>query len=378
MLNDFTTGIGYNNSNSVNNQLDEVKENFVHSFMRGIMGIVSDNQAQRIEPVLIHELGKVEVVDPYRTYDEYRENDFEQLIDLFIKSKRVSGLSERSLEFYKSTLLNLMKSTGLTSITDYTSSVIHDYLELKIEESSKVTADNYRRNLSSFFNWCQKQEHILRNPMDKIDAIKQPKKVKKPYTDEELDKLRNTCKKRIDDASYDKTLYKYKSAIRGLAILELLLSSGIRVGELCGIHLSDINFTDLTVKVLGKGNKERETLFNTRARTAIDNYLKAREEFFDSPRSMDWWLFSSDDELNVQLKVNGVERRLREAGRDCGIPKVHPHRFRRTFATTLVNHDMPIELVQQLLGHNSITTTMIYVNLDKTRVRASYDKILNG
>lgn len=369
MLNEFTNGIGYNNSNSVNTQLDEVKENFVHSFMRGIMGIVSDNQAQRIEPVLIHELGKVEVVDPYRTYDEYRENDFEQLIDLFIKSKRVSGLSERSLEFYKSTLLNLMKATGLTSITDYTSSVIQDYLELKIEESSKVTADNYRRNLSSFFNWCQKQEHILRNPMDKIDAIKQPKKVKKPYTDEELDKLRNTCKKRIDDASYDKTLYKYKSAVRGLAILELLLSSGIRVGELCGIHIKDMNINERSVKVLGKGNKERVVFFSEIAKYYIQKYLNLRTDISTGEEA----LFVAQG--NRPLGTNGVTTFVKKLGEEAGVEKAHPHRFRRTFATKLVNKGMGIERVQQLLGHVSLDTTKIYVASDKDTIKTEYNLI---
>ena len=221
-------------------QLDEVKEQFVHHFMQGIMGIVSDNQAQRIEQVLIHELGKVEVVDPYRTYDQYRENDFEQLVVLFIKAKRVNGLSSQTLQMYQQSLEHLMKLTGLTCITDYTSEVIRKFLETKINETSTTTADNYRRVFSSFFGWCHKNEHILRDPMYRIENIKQPKKVKKPFSNVELDKLRNTIKKRMNNASKDKNSRQYFLALRGLVILELLLSSGVRVSELKGIRLKNI------------------------------------------------------------------------------------------------------------------------------------------
>lgn len=359
---------------TVQTTMDDIKITFIENILRALTPHVSENQLNLIKHVIISELSKVEVIDPYKRYED-NNDDFESIMRAFLNVKKLAGLSPRTLEYYEGTLRRFYEYIRKPTRA-ITSSDVLNYLDMKGNSCSNVTLNNERRIFSSFFGWVHKMGYILQDPMVMVPRIKEQKTVKKPFNIVELEKLRNYFTSKIFKEGRKKT--GSLTAMRDLAIFELLLSSGIRVGELCGIHLSDINFTDLTVKVLGKGNKERETLFNTRARTAIDNYLKAREEFFDSPRSMDWWLFSSDDELNVQLKVNGVERRLREAGRDCGIPKVHPHRFRRTFATTLVNHDMPIELVQQLLGHNSITTTMIYVNLDKTRVRASYDKILNG
>lgn len=371
MMNDFSTGIGidYNTGNGLNTSLDEVKENFVHSFMRGIMGIVSDNQAQRIESVLIHELGKVEVVDPYRTYDQYRENDFEQLVELFIKAKRVNGLSSQTLQMYQQSLEHLMKLTGLTCITDYTSEVIRKFLETKINETSTTTADNYRRVFSSFFGWCHKNEHILRDPMYRIENIKQPKKVKKPFSNVELDKLRNTIKKRMNNASKDKNSRQYFLALRGLVILELLLSSGVRVSELKGIRLKNINLNERSVKVLGKGNKERITYFSKTAKYYLQKYINLRGQ---KEADDDYLLIHN---TGKQLGSNGVERFLRELGADAGVANVHPHRFRRTFATNLVNHGMGIERVQKLMGHASINTTRLYVLSNENTLKTEYNLI---
>jgi integrase/recombinase XerD len=350
-------------------QLDEVKEQFVHHFMQGIMGIVSDNQAQRIEKVLIHELGKVEVVDPYRTYDQYRENDFEQLVDLFIKAKRVNGLSSQTLQMYQQSLEHLMKLTGLTCITDYTSEVIRKFLETKINETSTTTADNYRRVFSSFFGWCHKNEHILRDPMYRIENIKQPKKVKKPFSNVELDKLRNTIKKRMNNASKDKNSRQYFLALRGLVILELLVSSGVRVSELKGIRLKNINLDERSVKVLGKGNKERITYFSKTAKYYLQKYITLRGQ---KEADDDYLLIHN---TGKQLGSYGVERFLRELGADAGVANVHPHRFRRTFATNLVNHGMGIERVQKLMGHESINTTRLYVLSNENTLKTEYNLI---
>lgn len=370
-MNYITQNIGGTN---VQTTMDDIKITFIENILKTITPHVSENQLNLIKHAIISELNKVEVIDPYKRYEE-NNDDFESIVRAFINVKKLGGLSPRTLEYYESTLLRFNEYTK-KPIKAIMSNDILNYLGMKGQSCSNVTLNNVRRILSSFFGWTHNMGYILQNPMVMVPKIKERKTVKQPFTVVELEKLRNYFTNRIFNRR--EGTVRHVVATRDLAIFEFLLASGVRVNELCHIKLKDINFTDLTVKVLGKGNKERETLFNTRARTAIETYLKVREEYYHTSRENDWWLFSGETGVNVRLEKSGVERCMRNAGRKSGIPKVHPHRFRRTFATTLVNHDMPIELVQQLLGHNSLNTTMIYVNLDKTRVRASYDKILNG
>lgn len=367
----ITQNIGGTN---VQTTMDDIKITFIENILRTITPHVSENQLNIIKHAISSELNKVEVIDPYKRYEE-GNNDFESIVSAFINVKKLAGLSSSTIQYYESTLLNFYEyiKKPLNAIV---SNDILNYLSMKGQSCSNVTLNNNRRILSSFFGWAHNMGYILQNPIVMVPKIKERKTVKQPFTVVELEKLRNYFTNRIFNRR-EGTVSRVV-AIRDLALFEFLLASGVRVNELCHIQLKDMNFTDLTVKVLGKGNKERETLFNTRARTAIEKYLKVREEYFHTSRENDWWLFSGRDGVNVRLEKSGVERCIRNAGRKSGIPKVHPHRFRRTFATTLVNHDMPIELVQQLMGHNDMNTTMIYVNLDKTRVRASYDKILNG
>jgi len=277
----------------------------------------------------------------------------EDYLEMFLHAKQVEGLSERTLHYYRTSIQHLFRMVD-TPVRRITTDQIRKYLAdyQQINGCGKATVDNIRRNISSFFSWLEEEDHILKSPVRRIHKIKTAKTVKETYSDEALETMRDEC-----------------GHLRDLAMIDLLASTGMRVGELVKLNISDIDFENRECIVFGKGNKERPVYFDARTKIHLKNYLDSRTD--DNPA-----LFVSLLKPFDRLQISGVEIRLRELGRRLGIPKVHPHKFRRTLATMAIDKGMPIEQVQQLLGHAKIDTTMQYAMVNQANVKNSHRKFI--
>lgn len=276
-----------------------------------------------------------------------------EYLKMFIDAKQIEGCSERTLQYYRVTIEHMLGSIE-TPIRKITTDEIRGYLVdyQKVNNCSKVTVDNVRRNMSSFFSWLEEEDYILKSPMRRIHKIKTKQPVKETITDEMIEKLRNNC-----------------TCVRDLAMIDLLYSTGIRVGELVGLNISDIDFEERECIVFGKGDKERRVYFDAKAKLHLQEYIESRTD--DNPA-----LFVTLDAPHARLKISGVEIRVRELGRKLNIDKIHPHKFRRTMATRAIDKGMPIEQVQKILGHSQIDTTMQYAIVNQNNVKVSHRRYI--
>ena len=276
-----------------------------------------------------------------------------EYLKMFIDAKQIEGCSERTLQYYRVTIEHMLSSIE-TPIRKITTDEIRGYLVdyQKVNNCSKVTVDNVRRNMSSFFSWLEEEDYILKSPMRRIHKIKTKQPVKETITDEMIEKLRDNC-----------------TCVRDLAMIDLLYSTGIRVGELVGLNISDIDFEERECIVFGKGDKERRVYFDAKAKLHLQEYIESRTD--DNPA-----LFVTLDAPHARLKISGVEIRVRELGRKLNIDKIHPHKFRRTMATRAIDKGMPIEQVQKILGHSQIDTTMQYAIVNQNNVKVSHRRYI--
>lgn len=272
---------------------------------------------------------------------------------LFLGTKRIEGCSERTIQYYRTTIEHLLSCTT-ESIRRITTEEIRNYLVQyqKRNNCSRVTIDNIRRNISSFFSWLEEEDHILKSPMHRIHKIKTKKQVKEVISDETIEILRDNC-----------------TCHRDLAIIDFLYSTGIRVGELVKLNISDINFEERECIVFGKGDKERKVYFDAKAKLHLQAYINTR---YDTNPA----LFVTLDKPHVRLKISGVEIRLRQLGKRLNLDRIHPHKFRRTVATRAIDKGMPIEQVQRLLGHSQIDTTMQYAIVNQSNVKVAHRKFI--
>ncbi len=275
------------------------------------------------------------------------------LLPLFIAAKRVEGCSEKSLRYYDSTIRNMLDGIGKPEC-QITTEDLRGYLDTYQRRGtvSKVTLDNVRRILSSFFAWLEDEDYIVKSPVRRIHKVKTGKTVKETYSDESLELMRDHC-----DNSRD------------LAMIDLLASTGIRVGELVRLNRGDVDFENRECIVFGKGNKQRKVYFDARTKIHLQRYLGERTDGNEA-------LFVSLLRPYERLQISGVEIRLRKIGRELSFHKVHPHKFRRTLATMAIDKGMPIEQVQQLLGHQSIDTTLQYAMVNQNNVRESHRRFI--
>lgn len=303
------------------------------------------NQSQKLQRVLISRLTREEKTIAGITNENY--------LSMFLSAKRIEGCSDRTLAYYKVTIEKLLAMIS-DPIRKVTTDDIRGYLANYQNNSgcSKTTIDNIRRNISSFFTWLEEEDYIIKSPMRRIHKIKTVKSVKEIISDEDIEKMRDCCKN-----------------IRDLAIIDLLYSTGIRIGELVRINIDDINFEERECIVFGKGDKERRVYFDAKTKIHLQGYINSRSD--DNPA-----LFVTLDAPYDRLKISGIEIRLRRLGRELGINKVHPHKFRRTMATRAIDKGMPIEQVQKLLGHSQIDTTMHYAIVNQTNVKVSHRKFI--
>ena len=273
---------------------------------------------------------------------------------MFISAKRIEGCSERTLAYYKATIEHMLSiiDTPLRQVqTDDLRAYLAEY-QLR-NNCSKTTVDNIRRNLSSFFSWLEAEDYIIKSPIRRIHKIRTGSKVKETLSEECVEKLRDSC-----------------LHIRDLAMIDLLYSTGIRVGELVNLNIGDINFEERECIVYGKGNKQRKVYFDAKAKVHLKRYLEQRNDFNEA-------LFVTLDSPFERLKISGVEIRLRKLGRLASVDqRVHPHKFRRSMATRAIDKGMPIEQVQKLLGHQQIDTTMHYAMVNQSNVKISHRKFI--
>jgi len=329
-----------------------MKEQVIRNILHGMEGIIDSRQAEELKDVLCREFGRVRITEQTEpNIQRAEENPY--FLESFISAKRVEGCSEKTIEYYSTTIGKMLAALGKW-VKDITTDDLRGYLAKYQQDngSSKVTIDNIRRIFSSFFSWLEDEDYIVKSPVRRIHKVKTGKVIKETFTDENLEVLRDTC-----------------NNIRNLALVEMLASTGIRVGELVQLNRTDINFNERSCIVFGKGESEREVYFDARTKLHLSEYLAERAD--DDPA-----LFVSLNSPHNRLTISGVEKALRELGKEAEIAKVHPHRFRRTLATMAIDKGMPIEQVQKLLGHVKIDTTMHYAMVNQNNVKNAHRKYL--
>lgn len=320
--------------------------NEIYSVLNDMSEVLNMQQLQRLQETLLKHLVE-------KGNEKKCPVDNGEYLDMFISAKRIEGCSERTLSYYKATIQNMFKEIT-TSVMQITTEMLRDYLaKYQLNNNcGKVTIDNIRRNLSSFFSWLEDEDYIIKSPVRRIHKVRTGTTVKETFSDESIEKLRDGC-----------------ADVRDLAIIDLLYSTGIRVGELVNLDRKDIDFEERQCVVYGKGNKERQVYFDARTKLHLLNYLGSRTDNNNA-------LFVTLDNPHERLKISGVEIRLRELGRKLEIERVHPHKFRRSMATKAIDKGMPIEQVQKLLGHQQIDTTMRYAMVSQNNVKISHRKFM--
>lgn len=325
-----------------------MKEEFTTEIQRRMLPYLNNEQLKQLQKALERTLKDYEVCRSNETQDEQGDT-----LSLFLTAKRIEGCSEKTLNYYRHTIEDMLAGVDKTA-SQVTTEDLREYLTRYQNErkSSKVTIDNIRRILSSFFSWLEDEDYIVKSPVRRIHKVKTAQIVKDTYSDEALELMRDNCGNQRD-----------------LAIIDLLASSGMRVGELVTLNRDDINFSERECVVFGKGNKERLVYFDARTKIHLQNYLDGRTDANPA-------LFVSLRMPHERLNIGGVEVMLRTLGKRLNLPKVHPHKFRRTLATTAIDKGMPIEQVQQLLGHQKIDTTMHYAMVKQQNVKLAHRKFI--
>ena len=303
----------------------------------------------RLTKVLMGVLEDVEIVSGGKIID--LNND--ELLDIFLSAKKIEGCSVKTIGYYKGTLNRMFKKIN-KKVENITTDDLRNYLTdyKQSNNISKTTIENVRRVLSSFFSWMEDEGYILKNPVKRIHRVRTPRMVKDTFSDEEFEALCNNC-----------------STLRDKAIIELLISTGIRVGELVNLNITDVDFHERECVVFGKGEAERIVYFDARCKLHLQEYLESRTD--NDPA-----LFVSVLRPYRRLRISGVETMLNKLGVKSGVNNVHPHKFRRTFATKFLNKNMPIEQVQRLLGHIKIDTTLRYAMVNQSNVKLAHRKYI--
>ena len=327
-----------------------MKRELITKVVQSMLIYLDNAQLKQLQQVMEHTLTQYEVVGK-RNIPE--KDDSDKLIEMFIAAKRIEGCSEKTLKYYRSTidgmLISLQKNVKHILTED-----LRTYLtEYQIKNhSGRVTIDNIRRILSSFFSWLEDEDYIIKSPVRRIHKVKAAICIKETYTDEELERMRDNC-----------------DEIRDLAIIDMLASTGMRIGEMVLLNREDINFAERECIVFGKGDKERVVYFDARTKLHLQEYLNSRADNNAA-------LFVSLRSPHERITIGGIELRLREMGKRLNIIKVHPHKFRRTLATMAIDKGMPIEQLQRLLGHQRIDTTLQYAMVKQSNVKLAHKRYI--
>lgn len=327
-----------------------MKEQIINDVIQAMLHHLNNQQLEYLKKALEEALDGKQIQKGDVKENVEQNKDY---VNKFISAKRIEGCSEKSLFYYENTI-NAMISSINKNIKHIATDDLRLYLTeyQKKNEISKVTLDNIRRILSSFFSWLEDEDYILKSPARRIHKVKSTLCIKNTYSDEEIELMRDVCQNERD-----------------LAIIDMLASTGMRVGEMVNLKRSDINFQERECVVLGKGDKQRTVYFDARVKIHLQKYLDTRNDDNDV-------LFVSLRDKSKTLGIGGIENLIRNLGKDAGINKAHPHKFRRTLATGAIDKGMPIEQVQQLLGHKRIDTTLMYAMVKQSNVKASHRKYI--
>ena len=330
-----------------------MNDEFVNDVLRDMLAYLDNGQAEQLRRVLSHNLSGYEIQRKTDSITEDASAENARLTGAFLSAKRIEGCSEKSLSYYRKTIETMSEKIG-KGITHITTNDLRSYLTGYQTErkSSKITIDNIRRILSSFFSWLEDEDYILKSPVRRIHKVKTAVTIKETYTDEALETMRDHC-----------------DSLRDLALIDMLASTGMRVGELVLLNRDDINFEERECVVFGKGSKERMVYFDARTKIHLQNYLAQRTDSNNA-------LFVSLKVPYERLQIGGVETRLRELGKRLSLPRVHPHKFRRTLATMAIDKGMPVEQLQRLLGHQRIDTTLQYAMVKQSNVKIAHRKYI--
>ena len=320
-----------------------------NGILQKMLSVLDNAQLEQLSKVLDNVFFGVNVI----SCDKTEEDSNDKLVESFISSKRIEGCSEKSLRYYQKTISKMLNVIG-KQIKHIDTDDLRKYLTSYQEDnkSSRVTIDNIRRILSSFFSWLEEENHIMKSPVRRIHKIKTASTIKDTYSDEALEQMRDDC-----------------TELRDLALIDMLASTGMRVGELVLLNRSAIDFEERECVVLGKGNKERIVYFDARTKLHLKQYLDSRTDDNEA-------LFVSLKAPHNRLEIGGVEVRIRKIGKRLNIQKAHPHKFRRTLATMAIDKGMPIEQLQQLLGHKRIDTTLQYAMVKQSNVKIAHRKYI--
>ena len=327
-----------------------MKEKIISEIIREMLSSLNNKQLSKLKTTLEIYLYNVSIEAKQEADTEKKEVDY---LEVFLSAKRIEGCSEKTLIYYKNTIQQMLDSIGksvCTIVTEDLRTYLAEYQKEK--QSSKVTIDNIRRIFSSFFAWLEDEDYIIKSPVRRIHRIKAASTIKETYTDEQLESMRDNC----DNP-------------RDLALIDILASTGMRVGELVLLNRDDISFDERECIVFGKGDKERMVYFDARTKIHLQNYLDSRTDNNEA-------LFVSLKAPYNRMKIGGIELRLREMGKRLNIEKVHPHKFRRTLATVAIDKGMPIEQLQKLLGHQRIDTTLQYAMVKQSNVKIAHRKYI--
>lgn len=327
-----------------------MKQIIIEEIVQKMLPYLDNAQMQKLQETLQYTLFNYEIIGDIKV----EEDDTQKLVESFLYAKRIEGCSEKTIKYYSATIEAMLVTVdkGVRHIhTDDLRAYLTNYQEN--HGSSRVTIDNIRRILSSFFSWLEDEDYILKSPVRRIHRVKTATNIKETYTDEELEKMRDNC-----------------TELRDLAIVDMLASTGMRIGEMVLLNKADIKFNERECIVFGKGDKERVVYFDARTKIHLQNYIDSRTD--DNPA-----LFVTLRAPHTRITIGGIESRLREMGRILEIEKVHPHKFRRTLATMAIDKGMPIEQLQQLLGHKRIDTTLQYAMVKQSNVKQAHRKYIS-
>jgi len=318
----------------------------IYAILEEMSDYLNPSQMKRLQEVLIRKYEDEEQIQGKEI------SNFEYL-NMFISAKHIEGCSDRTLIYYRTTIRSMLLKVNVP-VQKITTDMLREYIGnyQNNNHCGNATIDNIRRNLSSFFSWLENEDYIIKSPIRRIHKVRTCVTVKTTFTDENIEVMRDGCRK-----------------IRDLAIIDILYSTGMRVGELVNLNIDDIDFIERQCIVRGKGNKERQVYFDARTKLHLQKYLDGRTDNNQA-------LFVTLDSPHERIRISGVEIRLRELGHQLNIDRVHPHKFRRSMATRAIDKGMPIEQVQKLLGHQQIDTTMHYAMVSQNNVKISHRRYI--
>ena len=319
----------------------------IYNIINDMAEVLNASQMQKLQEVLVNRLSENRAPD-------YLQTSNEEFLDMFLTAKHLEGCSDKTIRYYRCNIQRMLEIVDVPAIKISTEMLRKYLVEYQsINNCGKVTIDNIRRSLSTFFSWLEEEDYIIKSPMKRIHKVKTAVVVKETLPDEKVEILRDNFEN-----------------LRDRAMIDFLLSTGIRVGELVRLNIEDIDFSERECVVYGKGDKERKAYFDAKTKLHLMNYIESR---IDNNKA----LFVSLNRPHDRLTESGVELRLREMGKKLGVEKVHPHKFRRTMATRAIEKGMPIEQVQKILGHEQIDTTLRYAMVNQNNVKLSHRKYIS-